>query len=101
MALDYHSIPDKHWYISFYQFQLLKPKIATSVSVERVFSQGRLVLPYIHNRLSSESTRALLCLSDWSLRGFMLNHDVTSAAVLPDVDGEEPELKEGWDRINI
>jgi len=33
--------------------------------------------------------------------GFVLNYDVTSAAVLPDVDGEEPELKEGWDRINI
>jgi hypothetical protein len=29
------------------------------------------------------------------------DNDVTSAAVLPDLDGEEPELKEGWDRIKF
>jgi hypothetical protein len=72
---------------------------ATSVAVERVFSQGRLVLPYIRNRLSAESIRALMCLGDWSLRGLVKDADVTAAAVLPDVDGEEPELNEGWDKL--
>jgi hypothetical protein len=52
---DYHTIPgmsfkkksDYDTIIDLYQ--------ATSVAVERVFSQGRLVLPYVHNRLSAES----------------------------------------------
>ena len=70
-----------------------------SIAVERVFSQGRLVLPYICNRLSTESIQALMCLGDWSLRGLVKAADVRAAAVLPDVNGEEPELKEGWDKI--
>ena len=70
------------------------------MSVERVFSHGRLVLPYVRNRLSSQSIRALLCLGDWSLQGFVKDGDVNSVAILPDVDGEEPELEEGWDKIN-
>jgi len=87
--------------IIFFYFQLLNSWVATSVSVEQVFSQGHLVLPYIYNRLLSQSTCALLCLGDWSLQGFVHNDDITSAAVLPDVDGKKPELKEGWDRINF
>jgi len=78
---------------------LLTYMTATSVAVEHVFSQGRLVLPYIRNRLSAQSTRALLCLGDWSLRGLVKDGDVKAAAVLPDVQGEEPELTEGWDKM--
>jgi len=70
------------------------------VSVEWVFSHSHLVLPYVHNWLSSQSIRALLCLGDWSLRGFVKDGDINSVAILPDVDGEEPELEEGWDKIN-
>ncbi|KZV99873.1 hypothetical protein EXIGLDRAFT_572679, partial [Exidia glandulosa HHB12029] len=47
MALDYLSIP------------------ATSVDVERTFSKGRTLLSHIRNRLSAQSTRALLCLNSW------------------------------------
>jgi hypothetical protein len=53
MALDFLSIP------------------ATSTEVERVFSRGRLLLPYVRNRLSAQSTRALLCLGYWSKAGFV------------------------------
>lgn len=67
--------------------------------MERVFSQGRLLLPYIRNRLSSESTRALLCLGDWSRRGLVKDADIKAAALLPDVSGEEPPLATGWDNI--
>ena len=74
---------------------------ASSVAVERVFSQGRFLLPYIHNRLSAQSTRALLCVGDWSLRGLIKDSDVKAAVRLPDVEGEEPELEENWDKINI
>ncbi|KZV90026.1 hypothetical protein EXIGLDRAFT_559559, partial [Exidia glandulosa HHB12029] len=47
MAMDYLSIP------------------ATSVDVERTFSKGRILLSHIRNRLSAQSTRALLCLNSW------------------------------------
>ncbi|KIM57251.1 hypothetical protein SCLCIDRAFT_42536, partial [Scleroderma citrinum Foug A] len=48
MALDYLTIP------------------TTSVDVEQLFSKGRVVLPYLRNRLLTQSTRALLCLGQWS-----------------------------------
>ncbi|KIK17898.1 hypothetical protein PISMIDRAFT_80385, partial [Pisolithus microcarpus 441] len=44
MALDYLSIP------------------ATSIDVERLFSKGRVFLPYLRNRMSSQTTHALMCL---------------------------------------
>ncbi|KJA19575.1 hypothetical protein HYPSUDRAFT_122396, partial [Hypholoma sublateritium FD-334 SS-4] len=47
MALDYLSIP------------------ATSVNVERTFSRGQLILPYVRNRLSAQSTHAQLCVGNW------------------------------------
>jgi hypothetical protein len=103
MALDYHTIPGKSFLrpLLLYAINMIVIDLstATSVAVERVFSQGRLVLPYIRNRLSAESTRALLCLGDWSLRGLVKDGDVKAAAVLPDVEGEEPQLTEGWDKI--
>ena len=40
-----------------------------------------------------------MCLGDWSLREFVKDADVLAAAVLPDVDGEEPEIMDGWDKI--
>jgi len=71
----------------------------TSVDVERVFSQGCLLLPYVRNRLSSESTCALLCLGNWSRRGFVKDGNIKAAAILPDVIGPEPRLVSGWDNI--
>jgi hypothetical protein len=47
MALDFLSIP------------------ATSTAVERVFSQGRHILPFTRNRLSASTIRAYLCLGSW------------------------------------
>ena len=67
--------------------------------MERVFSQGRLLLPYVRNRMSSETTRALLCLGDWSKHGFVKDADLKAAALLPDISGEEPPLASGWDKI--
>ena len=68
--------------------------------MERVFSQGRLLLPYVRNRLSSESMRALLCIGDWSLRGLLKNSVIKAAAVLPDITGFEPPLPSDWDTIS-
>ena len=59
--------------------------LATSVDVKRVFSKGRLILSHIRNRLSVDSTRALMCLGYWSRLGYVQDSDIHAAALLPDV----------------
>jgi len=101
MALDYLSIPGK---LSLFIFDgvthLYIPFAATSVHVERTFSQGRLLLSHVRSHLSIQSTCALLCVGIWSLLGFVKDNDVRAAAVLPVVDGQEEELAEDWDSID-
>ncbi|KDQ48980.1 hypothetical protein JAAARDRAFT_144110, partial [Jaapia argillacea MUCL 33604] len=70
---------------------------ATSVNVEWIFSRGHLLLSHIRNRLSAQCTRAVLCLSAWSLMGMVKDEDVLKVAVLADAVGEEEGFKEGWD----
>jgi len=74
------------------------PFIASTVNVERTFSQGRIVLSHIRNCLSSQSTRALMCVGAWSRLGLVKNKDILG--VLGDEVKEEKELPEGWDAIN-
>jgi len=97
MAMDYLSIPGD---ISSFIFNpvtyIYIPFAATSVDVERTFSQGRLLLSHVRSRLSVQSTRALLCVGIWSLLGYVKDNDVKAAAVLPAVDGKEEELAEDW-----
>jgi hypothetical protein len=74
--------------------------LATSVDVERTFSQGRLLLSHIRNRLSVQSTRALLCLGVWSSMGYVKDKDLRAATVLPEVGSdEEDNLANDWDAI--
>ncbi|KAF5332308.1 hypothetical protein D9758_018513 [Tetrapyrgos nigripes] len=68
MGLDYLTIP------------------ATSTDVERVFSRGRFLLPYVRNRLSADTTRALMCLRQWSLMGLIQDEDVMTVAKLPEIE---------------
>ena len=68
-----------------------------SVDVERIFSQGRLLLSHVRSRLSVQSTRALLCVGAWSLLGYIKDEDVKAATVMPEVKGEEEELATNWD----
>jgi hypothetical protein len=72
---------------------------ATSVDVERVFSKGRLVLSHIRNKLSVQSTRALMCLGAWSRMGLVKDKDVMAVVRLPAVDRDETELDSGWDDV--
>ena len=76
-------------------------QLATSVDVERVFSQGRLLLSHIRSHLSVQSTRALMCLGVWSLLGFVTDADVKAIVTLPELhaDEDENELDYHWDRI--
>jgi hypothetical protein len=71
---------------------------ATTVDVERVFSQGRLVLSHIRSHLSIQSTRALLCLGAWCQLGLVKGSDV-KAALGDELVGEEEDLPTNWDVI--
>ena len=97
MAMDYLSIPGIFIYL--FPWNPYLQISATSVDVERTFSQGRLVLSHVRSRLSVQSTRALLCLGEWSAMGLVNDDDVKSAATLPEVKGEEDELKANWDTM--
>ena len=76
---------------------------ATSVGVERTFSKGRLLLAHIRNRLSVQSTRALMCLGVWSLLGYVRDNDIKGVTALEELVGEErmDELSADWDAIDI
>ena len=76
--------------------------LATSVDVKYVFSCGCLILSHVHSQLSAQSTWALICLGSWSLLGLVKDLDVLAVGTLDEVEGdEEPELKDGWDRIAL
>ncbi|KIK33146.1 hypothetical protein CY34DRAFT_100124 [Suillus luteus UH-Slu-Lm8-n1] len=83
MALDYLTIP------------------ATSVDVEHIFSCGRLILSHVCNRLSAQSTRALLCVGFWSSMGFVKDNDVKAVATMADVEGDDRVMEDGWDDIKV
>ena len=108
MALDHLTIPGK--LSALYPAEILTVSPATSVNVERVFSQGRILLSHVRNRLAAQSTRAVLCLGSWSLLedmnvGLKVIHedDVLSVTKKPELPEEETvqELKEGWDKIEL
>jgi hypothetical protein len=100
MGLDYLTIPGKP---SVTQLCLYSDiyLTATSVDVERLFSRGCIVLNHLRNRLSPQSTRALLCLQNWSLAGLVKDSDVLRVTRSePEVLGDDDiELEEGWDSI--
>ncbi len=69
----------------------------SSVGMECIFSQGHLILPYMHNRLTSKSICTLVCYGDWSTHGLVKDCDIKTMAVLPNVLREqEPEFQWGW-----
>jgi hypothetical protein len=79
-------LPFNTWYVAlfYFCFVLFHGVSATSTDVERVFSCGRLVLPHIRNRLSAQSTRAVLCLGAWSLMGFVKDSDILEVTKMPE-----------------
>ena len=102
MAMDYLSIPGKYFLFVVNVFTHLDINlIATSVAVERMFSQGRLVLSHVQSHLSVQSTRALLCVGVWSVLGYVKDSDLKAAALLPEVNGKEDELTEDWDSLDV
>ncbi|EPT02220.1 hypothetical protein FOMPIDRAFT_35080, partial [Fomitopsis schrenkii] len=62
----------------------------TSVAVERLFSKGRILISHLRNGLSAASIRALLCLNNWSILGFIKDKDVLSVT-REDPSNDAPE----------
>ena len=99
MALDYLTIPGMQ--VKLNATQPLLTKLATSVDVERVFSQGRIVLSHLRSRLQVQSTRALMCLGIWSRLGYVKDSDIKAVVVLPGIPSNTKEdiPSIGWDSI--
>ena len=66
--------------------------------MERVFSKGRILLSHVRNRLSGQTTRALLCIGKWSHLGFIKSTDVLAVTKLAEID-EDIVMPDGWDKI--
>ena len=81
--------------LSLYLF----PFSATLVDVERVFSKGHLLLSHVCNRLTVNSTQALLCLGTWSKLGYVSKEDLQAVALLPELKEGEEELSDDFDTI--
>lgn len=79
-----------------------KIALASSVEVERVFSRGRLLLTHTRNRMTAQTTRAVMCVASWSLAGYVQSEDAKKIAQLDDVDldGSDFEMEDGWDKID-
>lgn len=61
-----------------------------------MFSKGRLVISHVRNRLSAQSTRALMCLGYWSKLGFVSLEDLKAVASLPDAKADETWSDDDW-----
>ena len=86
-ALDYLSIPGYFFLLFYLQwtgYWYIYNITATSIDVERTFSQGRLLLSHVRSCLSVQSMQAFLCIGVWSLMGYVKDKDVKAAAVLPE-----------------
>lgn len=101
MALDYLSIPGASHSISLWAAADCKPS-ATSVDVERTFSRGRRLLSHVRSRLSAQTTRAVLCLSDWVRWDLVKSQDIRAVSKLAEVDDNRLDynMEDGWDRIS-
>ncbi|KAF5334089.1 hypothetical protein D9758_018506 [Tetrapyrgos nigripes] len=107
MALDYLTIPGALTTVTlFNKSNLTFHCQQQSTDVERHFSQGRLLLPYVCNRLKAQTTRSLMCLGQWSPLGMIHNDDIKAVVLLDEIpleEGDEDgdiEMPEGWDRID-
>ena len=48
-----------------------------------------------------QTTRAVLCVGQWSICNLVKTEDVVAVSKMEDEDGEEEEMDEGWDAITI
>jgi hypothetical protein len=70
--------------------------LATLVAVERVFSKGQLIISHIQNRLSGQSTWALMCLGAWTKQQLVKSSDLVDALKLPDVEDDDEVIVDDY-----
>ncbi len=103
MALDYHAIPRTSIHRGFVIVvpYLISYLTATSVEVERVFSQGRLLLSHVRSALSPATTHTVLCLGQWSLLELVHKDDLEAVAQLPELDGDDfdGDFEDKWGEL--
>ncbi|KAG2112003.1 uncharacterized protein F5147DRAFT_573043, partial [Suillus discolor] len=73
----------------------------TSVDVKQLFSRGHLILSHVRSHLNAQSTRTLLCLGFWSRLNLVHTKDVLSVSALADMKGDDIEMDDGWDMIEL
>jgi hypothetical protein len=72
------------------------------VELHRGMTRGTIVYrSHVRNWLTAQTTWALLCVGLWSCLGLVKDKNIHSVASLPDVDGKEEELNDGWDSITL
>lgn len=64
-----------------------------------MFSKGRLILSHVRNRLSVETTRALMCLGNWSKQGRIPDDVLKAASKLPDVKATDIAEEDQYDDV--
>ena len=74
--------------------------LVTTVDVKHVFSHGHLILPHVRNQLGVQSTRASLCVGQWSSLGLVKDEDIKMSLGRDDIVKED-KLPEDWDAISI
>lgn len=99
MAIDFLTIPGKLSLLD--NHFVAKIFLASSVAVERIFSKGRIVLSHLRNKLEAQTTRAILCVGEWSVLDMVKREDLQAAAKLPEIEEDVEELMEDWAKITL
>ena len=71
---------------------------ATAVDCECVFSRSRILLSHVRNRMAVETIRALMCVGEWSRKGYIKTKDIKAVTMLSEPEGED-EFNDGLDGI--
>jgi hypothetical protein len=90
MVINYHTIAGGCilYDTNFVLNSLTVTSTATSIDVEHVFNKGHLILSYILNSLSADSTCQLMCLGTWSHMGYIKDQNIR-AVTLTEVELED------------
>lgn len=58
-----------------------------------MFSRGRILLAHIRNRMTTETTRAAMCLGIWSELDLIDAGDLRFVAAMPEVEDADEEVE--------
>lgn len=56
-------------------------------------------MSHLRNRLSVQTTRALMCVGCWSVLGLVKDKDLQAVTVEAEIEGDEEALPDGWDKV--